>query len=437
MNDFEYNEEGESISQQKRFDHASISCNRHLQTDTRRITTPFDGCIIGIEGINLCEPWDEMCQSSYIDDISPDKGVSVASNRYSVVDLFCGCGGFSRGFYQAGYDIKLGVDMWSDAIDTYKRNFPDAKTINSDITRVDDCVIRESTNLDSVDVVIGGPPCQGFSVSGKRLIDDPRNSLYKSFVRIVGGLQPKAFVMENVPGLVKLFNGAVKENVINDFTEMGYNVNCKELVASDYGVPQKRKRVFFVGLRRECFGEDAFFEYPEATTHDQPLTCRDAISDLDFVPDDVSLGDCISYGLPPQNDYQKKMRDNSESLKNHAITLHTERTRDIISLVPDGGNYKSLPAELQRTRKVNIAWTRMDSGKPCFTIDTGHNHHFHYRANRVPTVRESARLQSFPDEFEITGIKTSQLKQVGNAVPPLLSEAIARQLHHTMERYDV
>ena len=120
--------------------------------------------------------------------------------------------------------------------------------------------------------------------------------------------------------------------------------------------------------------------------------------------------------------------------KNHVATLHTQKTRDIISLVPDGGNYKELPLDLQQTRKVHIAWTRMNSNKPCFTIDAGHNHHFHYRANRVPTVRESARLQSFSDDFEILGGKTSQLRQVGNAVPPLLAKAIALQIKKYLEK---
>ena len=128
------------------------------------------------------------------------------------------------------------------------------------------------------------------------------------------------------------------------------------------------------------------------------------------------------------------MRNGSEFLLNHVTTIHTPQTREIIAMVPDGGNYKSLPESLWSTRKVHIAWTRMASDKPCFTIDTGHNHHFHYRANRVPTVRESARIQSFPDTFEFIGIKTSQLKQVGNAVPPLLAEAVAKEVLNVLNR---
>ena len=164
------------------------------------------------------------------------------------------------------------------------------------------------------------------------------------------------------------------------------------------------------------------------------MTCEDAISDLDFVPDDVVLGEDNDYKKSAVTKYQKKMREGSTRLFNHSVTMHRKRTKEIIAMVPDGGNYKNLPKDLWSTRKVHIAWTRMNSRKPCFTIDTGHNHQFHYRANRVPTVRESARIQSFPDSFKFIGIKTSQLKQVGNAVPPLMAEAIAKSVIKLLRR---
>ena len=202
-------------------------------------------------------------------------------------------------------------------------------------------------------------------------------------------------------------------------------------------MPQKRQRVFFVGLRTSSFENPDIYEYPKPEFGPESkyshVTTKDAISDLDFVPEDKSLGEIIEYGLPPQTYYQKTIRKNSKKLHNHSITVHTEKTRQIISMVPDGGNYKSLPKDLWDTRKVNIAWTRMNSKKPCFTIDTGHNHHFHYNANRVPTARESARIQSFPDDFVFFGGKTSQLKQIGNAVPPLLAQALAKSIKHILK----
>lgn len=359
--------------------------------------------------------------------------------KYNVIDLFCGCGGFSKGFDEAGFDVRFGIDLWNDAIVTYKKNFPNTVVLNEDIQKVTGQHILDMCNMtaDEVDVIIGGPPCQGFSVSGKRMIDDERNQLYKSFVELVAEIKPKMFVMENVPGLVRLFNGQVGEQVVEDFTNIGFTVKHQILSADNYGVPQQRRRVFFVGVNNDKFREPGgyMFPTPNAGISDSApiLTSKDAISDLDFVPDDEVWGEDIPYQIPPQNDYQRQMRKGSRSILNHSITLHNARTKEIIAMVPDGGNYKDLPEELWNTRKVHIAWTRMDSQKPCFTIDTGHNHHFHYRANRVPTVRESARIQSFPDTFEFIGIKTSQLKQVGNAVPPLLAKAVAESVKRTIE----
>ena len=358
-------------------------------------------------------------------------------NKGNFIDLFCGCGGFTQGFVQAGFHSILGVDMWSDATTTYKYNFPNSQILNGDVTNVSTQELLDTARVTAseVDLIIGGPPCQGFSISGKRMIDDPRNILYKSFVDYVGDIQPKVFVMENVPGLVSMAKGAVKDAVIEDFAARGYNVSWKILAADDYGVPQHRRRVFFVGLNRQYFG-DRVFEFPKPYEASK-ITCRDAISDLDFISDTIPLPDESEYGLPALTEYQKLMRDCSSVLWNHVATIHNDKTKEIIAMVPDGGNYQSLPEELWSTRKVHIAWTRMDSSRPCFTIDTGHNHHFHYKANRVPTARESARIQSFPDRFRFLGIKTSQLKQVGNAVPPLLAQAIAEKICEYLEEANV
>jgi len=365
----------------------------------------------------------------------------MQNRKLNVIDLFCGCGGFSYGFQQAGFNIALGIDIWADAVTTYKHNFPTANTIIGDITTIsgEDLLNKADLSAPDVDVIIGGPPCQGFSLSGKRMLDDPRNVLYKSFVKMVEYVQPKVFVMENVPGLVKLFDGKVKDQVVEDFTNIGYHVEMQQLTACDFGSPQIRKRVFFVGLNKNKVIHTEKFIFPKATygvANNPYVTCKDAISDLDFIGDMQLLSEHDKYQLPALSEYQKSMRKNSDKLMNHITTIHTEKTRSIIAMVPDGGNYKDLPHELWSTRKVNIAWTRMDSNKPCFTIDTGHNHHFHYHANRVPTVRESARIQSFPDNFEFLGIKTSQLKQVGNAVPPLLAQALAKQIIDVLEKED-
>ena len=282
-------------------------------------------------------------------------------HKYNVIDLFCGCGGFSKGFQQAGFDVVFGIDSWKDATITYKKNFPDAYVLNEDIIKVDGDEILRLSNIkaENVDVIIGGPPCQGFSVSGKRLIDDERNKLYKNFVRIVSEIKPKVFVMENVPGLVRLFDGVFGPQIKEDFSKIGYRVKMKILSADDYGVPQKRTRVIFVGINDEYFPTGIEYEYPKQThgegTGRPAVTCEEAISDLDFVPDDRVLGEDISYGKPAETEYQRMMRQGSDRLLNHSITLHKNKTKEIIAMVPDGGNYKDLPEELWSTRKVHIA----------------------------------------------------------------------------------
>ena len=235
---------------------------------------------------------------------------------------------------------------------------------------------------------------------------------------MVAYFKPKAFVLENVPNILSIGEGAVREAIIKDFSELGYKVTYKVLLAADYGVPQNRRRAIFVGM---LDGKE--FIFPEPTVN-QPVTSKEAISDL---PED-GIEDGGNYPTPPLTNYQRLMRQGCERLYNHEITIHNDRTKEIIAMVPDGGNYKDLPVELQKTRNVHIAWTRLCSSKPSITIDTGHRHHFHYKWNRIPTVRESARLQSFPDAFVFLCSKTSQYKQVGNAVPPLMAKAVALKL---------
>lgn len=338
----------------------------------------------------------------------------------NILDLFCGAGGLSFGFEMSKYNVVLGIDNTLDALKTFEYNHKSAKTLCTDLSCINPLEIDKTYFKNTVvDVIIGGPPCQGFSISGKRDVNDPRNKLYQNFVDFVDYFQPKAFVMENVPNLVSMNNGLIKDEIIKNFSDLGYKVSYKILTASDYNVPQNRKRVFFIGLLN---GKE--FIFPEAITRENQVTSSDAISDLP----EHGLEDGSKYSMKVRTNYQQLMRQNSKAIYNHQITNHTEATKDTIALVPDGGNYKSLPKELQDTRKVNIAWTRLNSQKPSFTIDTGHRHHFHYQYNRIPTVREAARIQSFPDDFIFFGSKTAQEKQVGNAVPPLLSFAIAEQL---------
>jgi DNA (cytosine-5)-methyltransferase 1 len=334
-----------------------------------------------------------------------------------VLDLFCGCGGLSLGFQSVGFNITAGVDNDTEALGTFSKNFPGAIAHNADMTNLAESF---TDSLGKIDVILGGPPCQGFSIAGKRNAKDPRNTLTNSYIEIVGKLDPRIVVIENVTNILGMGNGIFRETIIKRLESLGYSVSIEKLLASEFGVPQHRKRVFFIGVK----GDHIWANEIDNLRTPKLITCADALDDLPALTENIG-SELQDYRLSSQNDYQSLMRDSSEHVFNHIAVEHKERTKQIIAMVPDGGNYKDLPLELQGTRKVNIAWTRMNSQKPCFTIDAGHNHHFHYRYNRVPTVRECARIQSFPDKFIFLGKRTSQYKQVGNAVPPLLAEKLA------------
>jgi len=360
-------------------------------------------------------------------EILPETHLKVSTPRrlYEAIDLFSGCGGLSYGLANSGIHAKSAVDNWPEALATYEANHLGSSIIDFDLGAKNLNSLKQQLN--DAQVVFGGPPCQGFSISGKRDPDDPRNLLYRGFFDVVADVRPQVFLMENVPNLASMDGGRLIEAIEEDFVSLGYSLTRRILLASDYGVPQNRKRLFLFGTL-----SDVPYEFPVGKTVEKQdkVTTGMAISDL---PEDA-VSEGSSYPSKPTTKYQELMRANSEGIFNHQTTNHSEQTRRIISLVPDGGNYKSLPPELQQTRRVNIAWTRFASDKPSPTIDTGHRHHFHYSFDRVPTVRESARLQSFPDSFIFEGTKTSQYKQVGNAVPPLLAQELGKSITNYLDK---
>ena len=338
--------------------------------------------------------------------------------KLNCIDLFCGCGGLSKGFLDAGYDVLLGIDFDDAALKSFELNHGNAKALKLDLF--------DLKNV-SLDVLIGGPPCQGFSLAGKREENDKRNTLYTAMVKTAELLRPKAILLENVPGMLKLYEGKAKKRIFEDFEELGYTMNVQVLYAPDYGVPQIRKRAFFVGI----LNSSKKFDYPTPyLSEDEYITCEQAISDLPSLENDLdfSPNGIREYSSDPVSEYQKKMRCKSEKVYNHTPTKHAEKTIQHIALVPDGGKYTDLPEELSKNFKYHESLHRYNSKKPSLTIDTGHRTHFHYKWNRIPSVRENARLQSFPDDFIFVGNKQQQYKQVGNAVPPLLGQAIATKL---------
>lgn len=346
------------------------------------------------------------------------------------IDLFAGCGGLSKGFMDAGFDIIVGVDNDKAALETFKLNHNGAVALNADLSKQETFdEIKKIADDKNIDVIIAGPPCQGFSLSGPRNFDDERNKLYLAVIEMVKQFKPKGFIIENVPGMATLYGGEIKNEILRRFKDMKYNIDCKVLCAADYGAPQMRKRLIFMGVR-EDIGE---VEFPKPKfTSETYRTCRDAISDLPSREFELGTEE-DDYICKPQTEYQRLMRKNCNVLHNHVATNHTKMVKDTIALVPEGGNYKDLPEGWGKSRKFNEAWTRYHGDKPSKTIDTGHRNHFHYKYNRVPTIRENARLQSFPDDFIFLGTKTQQNRQVGNAVPPLLGYCLAEQLKKIIE----
>lgn len=338
------------------------------------------------------------------------------------IDLFCGCGGLSKGFELAGFEIVGGIDFNESAIKTFNHNFKNGKGICCDILNADkQFILSEFKNLRNVDVIIGGPPCQGFSSANRynREADDPRNKLFFEFIKFVDIAKPKAVVIENVRGIITKNKGYAKDRITEIFKERGYEVAHQILNASSFGVPQKRLRNFFVMTKK------IQFDFSLLKQVEKPFTVAEAISDLYAYEQGKTYENPIS-----PNAYVAYLRKKASGLLNHDIRYPAEIVQKRISFVQQGHNWQDVPKELwprQRDNRHSSAYKRLSEDQPSVTIDTGNNHsnYFHPLFNRIPTVREAARLQSFPDNFEFIGNRSEQYRQVGNAVPPLLAKAIA------------
>lgn len=343
----------------------------------------------------------------------------------TAVDLFSGCGGFSFGFQEEGFKVLAGIDNNTLALKTFAHNHIGSKALNIDLFEEEAIEqIVDAIAPEQLDVIIAGPPCQGFSLTGTRKESDERNRLFYSVFELAKKTNPKALIIENVPGIIKLYEGKAKNEIYRMCERLGYSCNHQELYAPDFGIPQIRRRVFFVGLKMEL----GVFEFPQPTHQPENyVTCGEAISDLPSLENDLGTEES-EYPSQPLTEYQFMMREKASQLLNHVGTKHTDLVKSVISQVPEGGNHKDLPDGVGDSRKFNEAWTRYHRNRPSKTIDTGHRNHFHYLWNRVPTVRENARLQSFPDHFRILGTRTQQYRQVGNAVPPRLGQVMAKQL---------
>lgn len=364
-----------------------------------------------------------------------------------IVDLFAGCGGLSKGFSDAGFKTTIAFEKDDWAAETFSANH-DAHILTGSI---------ENYNLLSIipnriDGIVGGPPCQGFSLSGNRDPSDPRNSLFMQFAKSVELSDPKFFVMENVPGLLSSKNAnneSVKDIVIKVFSDLGYKVALETLDASDYGVPQKRRRIFFIGTRKDL-GINPEIMYPEKNS--EPVSVLDAISDLPPLDRKNRGEEKSQYTLQPATEYQKAMRGSSIELHNHVCMRHTERLVERFRQIKPGQSVADVAEEHSAVKRGN---SKIKSGKvfsqnnfrvfgnlPCPTIPASFQSNFvHPTQNRNFTAREGARLQSFPDQYVFKGKRTlmswekhlSQYNQIGNAVPPLLAKAIAESIREKLQ----
>lgn len=346
----------------------------------------------------------------------------------TVLDLFCGCGGISKGYELAGFKIIGGIDFNKDATNTFQHNFKDAKVYCTDITTISDQEIED--NYSGVDVIVGGPPCQGFSSANRwqREAEDPRNKLFFQYLRFVEKLSPKVVMIENVRGLLTRDNGYAKNRINELLTQMGYSVNMMVLDASEYGVPQNRNRAIVVGIRQDfkqkTFDFNSLLKLPK-------VTVEDAIGELfEFEHSDPQKR---KLKKKPNSEYRKYLRRKDNQVLDHDIVYPAQKVQDRIAFVPQGGNWQNVPVEMwprNRENRHSSAYKRLKVDAQSCTIDTGnaHSNYFHPLYNRIPSIRESARLQSFPDDFEFTGPRGSRYKQVGNAVPPLLAKAVAIQI---------
>ena len=300
------------------------------------------------------------------------------------IDLFCGAGGLSRGLLDAGIKVVLGVDWFDAALKTFGKNHDGAKAMKLDLFNHEN--IKEiqkylSEKHYQLDVLAGGPPCQGFSLAGKREEEDARNVLYRAMVKTAKLLKPKIVILENVPSILTLYDGLGKKRIFQDFESLGYKMNVKVLYAPEFGVPQIRKRAVFIGV----LNGKKDFNYPEPLITDDKkfITCEEAISDLPSLINDCdySLDTVREYECAPLSQYQKVMRRHSDKVFNHYPTKHAQKTIDNIAKIPDGGNYKDLPEGLAKTFKYHESLHRYYSKAPSLTIDTGHRTHFHYPTN--------------------------------------------------------
>ena len=365
------------------------------------------------------------------------------ANKLKAIDLFCGCGGISVGLKKAGFHVLAGIDIEKKYLATFKHNFPDVKALNTDITTISPQEFMQLVNINpgDLDLLVGGPPCQGFSKNvprKNRFLEDPKNLLVKSFLDYCEVLKPKMVLMENVAEMKSGFEEVYSQEIISRLEDQGYTITSAVLNSADYGVPQRRRRAFFLANRL-----GVTFKIP-TSTHSKleptnknvnslfpfpsHVTVKDAISDLPSVEHGNGV-ELTEYVSAPKTEYQKQMRNNLSHVKNHiARKLAPKQYERLASIGPGQGN-NDLPEHLKTKGGYSGAYGRLtwDMIAPTITrwvFHPGSGRWGHPVDIRTLTIREIARIQSFPANFEFIGSYTDQSGQLGNAVPPQLAFSI-------------
>jgi DNA-cytosine methyltransferase len=361
-----------------------------------------------------------------------------SDKKLKMIDLFAGVGGISSGFEKVGFEVVSANEYKADIAKTYISNHPNTKMIVEDITKVKSIDLLNGEK--EIDVIVGGPPCQGFSMAGRRIrggerefLNDPRNELFKEFVRIVRDIKPKVFVMENVAAMLNMHGGAVKDEIIRLFKEIGYNTEVRVLLAAEYGVPQLRKRAVFIGNRLGIDPKEFFPQKTHGSDGSRPyVTIAESILDLPKI--NAGAGNFeLDYADSELTDYQKERKGKSKKIYNHQATKHDPRIVSLLKTIKPGEGRVNIPKELQTKSVHSGAFGRLEKNKPAYTITTRFDtpsvgRVTHPVSHRALTPREAARIQSFDDDFVFHGSKSSIGIQIGNAVPPLLAKAIASKI---------
>ena len=383
------------------------------------------------------------------------------SMRLKSVDLFCGAGGITEGFRQAGFDCLYGNDIDREAMETFHLNHPHTIADHRSVEEIDVQVVRQQLGLKvgELDALVGGPPCQGFSINAPgRFLEDPRNALFKHYIRFLEEFRPKTLMFENVPGILSIANGGIFEEIMSEIAARGYQLSAQILFAAHYGVPQERWRVIILGSREgyaplhpmpthNAHGRANFRGGRNMTFNPLPLersflkpmvTVAQALDDLPRLKMGAGREEA-DYDAPPHSPYANLMRAGSSVLFNHYAARLSAQNIERMRHIPEGGSWRDIPHELlpqgmQAARRSDHTkrYGRLRSDAPSGTVMTKCDPHWGAvilpNQDRTLTVREAARLQSFPDCYRFLGSRVAQYAQVGNAVPVFLAKAVGKAL---------